>query len=326
MKGMIFTMVLSVLLTASLSWGAERIRIGYSSISGSYIGLWVAHDAGLFSKEGLEDQIILIPSGSQLAQVTVAGEVDIAALNGSSAMAAALKGADLKIIGNTVNKMIFSIYVRPEIKSVEGLKGKKLGVTRFGSSTDISARYALRKHNLQPEKEVTILQMGSMSSIMGGLQGGSIEAGVVSPPTLFAVDKLGFKEIINITDMDLAFPNPSLLIQGGILRSKPDVIDRFMRAYARGMHRARTDKELTLKSIARYSKVDDPVFLQKAYDLYIGKVLEKAPYINMTGMQNALDDLAKAVPEARNAKPDQFIDFRFLEKLEKSGLLKELYK
>jgi len=326
MKRMILMTAFLALLIASSSWGAERIRIGYSSISGSYIGLWVAHDAGLFSKEGLEDQIILIPSGSQLAQVTVAGEVDIAALNGSSAMAAALKGADLKIIGNTVNKMIFSIYVRPEIKSVEGLKGKKLGVTRFGSSTDISARYALRKHNLQPEKEVTILQMGSMSSIMGGLQGGSIEAGVVSPPTLFAVDKLGFKEIINITDMDLAFPNPSLLIQGGILRSKPDVIDRFMRAYARGMHRARTDKELTLKSIARYSKVDDPVFLQKAYDLYIGKVLEKAPYINMTGMQNALDDLAKAVPEARNAKPDQFIDFRFLEKLEKSGLLKELYK
>src|SRR3989337_1187221 len=325
MKHTFIAVGLVLLLSAPLC-AAERIRIGYSSISGSYIGIWIAHDAGLFAQEGLEDQIILIPSGSQLAQVTVAGEVEVGALKGSSAMAAALKGADLKIIGNTVNKMIFSIYVRPEIKSVEGLKGKKLGVTRFGSSTDISARYALRKHNLQPEKEVTILQMGSMSSIMGGLQGGSIEAGVVSPPTLFAVDKLGFKEIINITDMDLAFPNPSLLIQGGILRSKPDVIDRFMRAYARGMHRARTDKELTLKSIARYSKVDDPVFLQKAYDLYIGKVLEKAPYINMTGMQNALDELARTTPAAKNAKAEQFIDLRFLENLEKSGLLKELYR
>src|SRR3989338_2832946 len=317
MKRLILSTALMVLLVAPFSWGAERIRIGYSSISGSYIGIWVAHDAGLFAREGLEDQIILIPSGSQLAQVTVAGEVEVGSFNGSSAMAAALSGADVKIIGNTVNKMIFSIYARPEIKTVEGLKGKRLGVTRFGSSTDISARYALRKHNLQPEKDVTILQMGSISTIIGGLQGGSIEAGVVSPPTLFAVDKLGFKEIINITDMDLAFPNPSLLIQGGILRNRPGIVDRFMRAYARGMHRARTNKELTLKSIARYSKVDDPVFLQKAYDLYIGKVLEKAPYINMTGMQNALDDLAQAVPEARNAKPDQFIDFRFLEKLEK---------
>lgn len=326
MKRMIFGTALLVLLMAPFSWPAERVRIGYSSISGSYIGIWVAHDAGLFAKEGLEDQIILIPSGSQLAQVTVAGEVDIASFNGSSAMAAALQGADLKILGNTTNKMIFSIYVKPEIKTLEGLKGKKLGVTRFGSSTDISARYALRKQNLEPQKDVAILQMGSMSSILSGLQGGSIDAGVVSPPTLFVADKLGFKELLNITDMDLAFPNPSLIAQGGIIRNRPEVINRFMRAYARGIHRAKTDRELTLKSITKYTKVEDPLLLQKAYDLYLGKVLEKAPYINMVGMQNALDDLAKTVPAAKSAKIEQFIDGRFLENLEKGGLLKELYR
>ncbi|TAK07562.1 DUF3834 domain-containing protein, partial [bacterium] len=320
MQRMILSTVLLVLLTAPFSWGAERIRIGYSSISGSYMGLWVAHDAGLFAREGLDDQMILIPSGSQLAQVAVAGEIDIAALNGSSAMAAALQGADIKVIGNTTNKLIFSIYVRPEIKTVEGLKGKKIGVTRFGSATDISARYALRKHNFDPQKDVTILQMGAMSSIMGGLQGGSIDAGLVSPPTLFAVEKLGFKELVNITDMDLAFPNPSLIVQGGIMRRKPEMVDKFMRAYARGIHRARTDRELTFKSIAKYTRIEDPFLLQKAYDLYVGKVLEKAPYINMVGMQNALDDLAKTVPAAKAAKPEQFIDFRFLESLEKSGL------
>jgi ABC-type nitrate/sulfonate/bicarbonate transport system substrate-binding protein len=318
--------VLFVFLCASTAPAADRMRIGYSSISGSYLGLWVAHDAGLFAREGLEDQMILIPSGSQLAQVVVAGEVDIAALNGSSAMAAGLQGADIKIVGNTTNKLIFSIYVRPEIKTVEGLKGKKIGVTRFGSATDIAARFALRKYNFDPQKDVTILQMGAMSSIMGGLQGGSIDAGLVSPPTLFAVEKLGFKELVNITDMDLAFPNPSLIVQGGIMRRKPDLVDRFMRAYARGIHRARTDRELTFKSIAKYTKIEDSMLLQKAYDLYVGKVLEKAPYINMTGMQNALDDLAKTTPAARGAKPEQFIDLRFLDNLEKSGLLKELYR
>jgi ABC-type nitrate/sulfonate/bicarbonate transport system substrate-binding protein len=270
--------------------------------------------------------MILIPSGSQLAQVVTAGEIDIAALNGSSAMAAALQGADLKVVGNSTNKLIFSIYVRPEIKSVEGLRGKKIGVTRFGSATDISARFALRKHNLDPQKDVNILQMGAMTSIMGGLQGGSIDAGLVSPPTLFAVDKLGFKELINITDMDLAFPNPSLVVQGGIMRKKPDLVDRFMRAYARAIHRARTDREMTFRSIARYTKIEDPLVLQKAYDLYVGKVLEKAPYINMAGMKNALDDLAKTVTAARDAKPEQFIDTRFLDNLEKSGLLRELYR
>lgn len=326
MKRFILFVCFLYLAAVSQGWSAERIRIGYSSISGSYLGIWVAHDAGFFAKEGLEDQIILIPSGSQLAQVTVAGEVDIASFNGSSAMAAALNGADIKIIGNTTNKMIFSIYTKPDIKTLDALKGKKLGVTRFGSSTDISARYALRKHNLDPQKDVTILQMGAMSSILGGLQGGSIDAGVVSPPTLFVVDKLGFKELLSITDMELAFPNPSLIAQGGIIKTKPELIDKFMRAYARGIHRASVDKELALKTIAKYTKVQDAILLQKAYDLYLGKILEKAPYINMTGMQNALDDLAKSIPAAKQARVEQFIDMRFLENLEKGGLLKELYR
>jgi ABC-type nitrate/sulfonate/bicarbonate transport system substrate-binding protein len=322
----IVSSLLLALVATSPAIAAERIRVGYSSISGSYIGLWVGHDAGLFAKEGLEDQMILIPSGSQLAEVTVAGEIEIGALNGSSAMAAALQGADIKIIGNTTNKMIFSIYARPEIKGVEGLKGKKIGISRFGSSTDISARFALRKHGLDPAKDVMIVQMGAMSSIMGGLQGGAIEAGLVSPPTLFAVEKMGFKELLSITDMDLPFPNPSLVVQGGIIRNRPDTIDRFMRAYARGIARARSDREFTYKSVAKYTKIEDTAVLAKAYDLYVGKVLEKAPYINMPGMKNALDDLATTMPAAKTAKPEQFIDFRFLDNLEKSGLLKELYR
>jgi len=325
MRGLIFALAV-LLLPCFNALALEPIRIGYSSISGSYIGIWVAHDAGLFRKEGLDDQIILIPSGSQLAQVTVAGEVDVGSLNGSSVMAAALKGADMKIIGNSVNKMIFSLYSRPEIKTVEGLKSKKIGVTRFGSATDISVRFALRKLNIDPQKEVVILQMGAMSSIMGGLQGGSIDAGVVSPPVLFAVDKMGFRELVNITDLNFAFPNPSLMAQGDIIKKKPELIDRFMRAYVRGIHRARTDKELTLKSIAKYTKIEDPVLLQKAYDLYIGKVLEKAPYINMAGMKNALEDVAKTDPAAKNARPEQFVDTQFIDRIEKSGLLKELYR
>ena len=141
-----------VLLFNSLAQSAERVRIAYSSISAAYLGIWVAHDAGYFAKEKLDDQIILIPSGSQLAQVVTAGEVDVAALNGSSAMAAVLQGADIKIIGNTTNKLIFSIYVRPEIKTIEDLKGKKIGVTRFGSATDIAARLLFENTTSTPKR------------------------------------------------------------------------------------------------------------------------------------------------------------------------------
>ena len=324
MKRAIFGLLVFLLWITQVS-AADRVRIGYSSISGAYTPIWVAHDAGYFAKEGLQDDIILIPSGTQLAQVTVAGEIEIGSLNGSSAIAAALQGADLKIIGNSGNKMVFSLYVRPEIKSVEALKGKKIGITRFGSAPDISVRYALRKYNINPDKDLTLIQLGFMATVAAGLQGGSIEGGVVSPPTQFAVDKAGFKELISITDMDFAFPNPALVAVGPIIRSKPDVINRFIRAYVRGIHRARTDREFTYKSMAKYTKIQDQSVLQKAYDFYMSKVLEKAPYINMTGVQNVLDDLVKIVPAAKNARPEQFVDMRFLDTLEKSGLLKELY-
>ncbi len=317
---------LAFLLWAFTALAAERMRIGYSSISGAYVGIWVAHDAGFFAREGLDDQIILIPNGTQLAQVTVAGEVDLASLGGAAAISAALNGADFKVIGNNVNKLIFSMYGRPDIKRVEDLKGKKIGITRIGTSADISARYALRQHNLDPQKDVMLLQLGAVSSIAAALRAGSIDAGMVSPPTLFLMEKLGFKELASITDMNLAFPNPAMIVLGDIIRKKPDLIDRFMRAYVRGVHRARTDREFTIKSYAKYTTVQDTAVLQKAYDFYVDKIVEKAPYINMTGMQNALDEVGKTIPAAKNARPEQFVDLRFLDRLEKSGLLNELYR
>jgi ABC-type nitrate/sulfonate/bicarbonate transport system substrate-binding protein len=326
MKRSMVAVVLIVLFAATAALAADRMRIAYSSISGAYVGIWVAHEAGLFASEGLDDQLIFIPSATQLAQVAVAGDVDIASLGGGPIMAAVLSGADLRVIGNNVNKMIFSIHTKPEVKSIEDLRGKRIAVSRFGSSSDVSARYALRKHNLDPQKDVTLMQLGSMSSMFGALKSGAVDASLVSPPTQFLSEKLGFKELVSITEMDYAYPNPAMAVPGELIRKKPDNIDRFMRAYVRGMHRAISDREFTLKSLAKYTTVTDPVLLRRTYEFYVGKVVERAPYINMAGMQNALDDLARTVPAARNARPEQFVDTRFLDKLEKSGLLKELYK
>ena len=109
---------------------------------------------------------------------------------------------------------------------------------------------------------------------------------------------------------------------GELIRKKADLIDRFMRAYVRAMHRARNDREFTIKSLAKYTTVTDPVLLGKTYDFYVGKVVERAPYINMVGMQNALDDLARTIPAAKTAKPEQFVDMRFLDRLRRVDYLK----
>jgi ABC-type nitrate/sulfonate/bicarbonate transport system substrate-binding protein len=321
-----FLCILSFLLWAHGAQAADRLRIAYSSISAAYTGIWVAQDARFFAQEGLETQIIFIGSATQLAQVLVAGDVDIASLGGGPVMAASLSGADLKVIGNNVNKLIFSIHSKPEIKSLEDLRGKRIAVSRFGSSSDVAARAALRKYHLDPAKDVQLMQLGTMSNMFGALKSGAVDASVVSPPTQFLSEKMGFKEIVNITEMDLAYPNPSMAVPGELIRRKPELIDRFMRAYVRAMHRARADMEGTIKTLAKYTTVSDPLILHRAHDFYMSKVLERAPYINMQGMQNALDDVARTVPAAKTAKPEQFVDLRFLDRLEKSGLMKELYK
>jgi ABC-type nitrate/sulfonate/bicarbonate transport system substrate-binding protein len=247
-------------------------------------------------------------------------------LGGGPVMAAVLSGADLKIIGNNVNKLIFSVHTKPEVKSMEELRGKRIAVSRFGSSSDVAARHALRKFNLDPQKDVILMQLGSMSNMFGALKSGAVEASMVSPPTQFLSEKLGFKELLSVTDMDLAYPNPGMAVSGDLIRRRPDIIDRFMRAYVRAIHRARADRDSTIKTLAKYTTVTDGVLLSKTYDFYMTKVLERAPYINMHGMQNALDDVARTVAAAKNAKPEQFVDVRFLDRIEKSGLLKELYK
>jgi ABC-type nitrate/sulfonate/bicarbonate transport system substrate-binding protein len=196
---------------------------------------------------------------------------------------------------------------------------------RFGSAPDISIRYALRKYNINPDKDLTLIQLGFMATVAAGLQGGSIEGGVVSPPTQFAIDKAGFKELISIIDMNSAFPNPALVAVGSMIKTRPEVINRFVPASTRGIHRARTDREFTYKATAKYTKIQDTSVLQRAYDFYMSKVLEKAPHVNTAGVQNMLEDLAKTVPAAKNVKPEQFVDRRFLDNLEKSGLMKELY-
>lgn len=315
-----------MLVLNSSAQSAERVRIAYSSISAAYLGIWVAHDAGYFAKEGLEDQIIFIPSATQLAQVLVAGDVDIASLGGGPVMAASLSGADLKVIGNNVNKLIFSIHAKPEVKSLEELRGKRIAVSRFGSSSDVAARAALRKVRLDPAKDVNLMQLGTMANMFGALKSGGVDASVVSPPTQFLSEKLGFKEIFSVTEMNLAYPNPSMAAPGDLIRKKPDMIDRFMRAYVRAMQRAQSDRQGSINTLAKYTTITDSEILNRAYDFYMTKVLERAPYINMQGMQNALDDVARSVPAAKNAKPEQFVDLRFLDRIEKSGLLKELYK
>ena len=288
------------------------LTIGYSSTSANYAALWVAKDGGIFDREEIKAELIFIPSGTLLTQALLSGDVHVGFPNGGQVIAAIAKGADLTMIGVSVSKMIFSLMAPSKVRAAAELKGKKIGVTRFGSATDVSVRYALRKHGLNPDKEVVILQMGSVPNIMAALQNGSIDAGVLSPPTHWQVEKLGFRELISITDLNIAYPNPSITTSKRIIREKEALIKKFMRAYISGLERVRADKAFTKKVLAKYTLIQDAEIIDKVYELYANKVLEPTPRLSADALRGAVEEQSQSNPKIREMPASAFYDDRFV--------------
>jgi NitT/TauT family transport system substrate-binding protein len=307
--------MLLVAFLASMSATAAAqttLTVGYSSTSANYAALWVAKEGGIFDREEIKAELIFIPSGTLLTQALLSGDVHVGFPNGGQVIAAIAKGADLTMIGVAVSKMNFSLMAPPKIAAATDLKGKKIGVTRFGSSTDVSVRYALRKYGLNPDKEVVILQMGSVPNIMAALQNGAIDAGILSPPTHWQAEKLGFKEIINITDLNIAYPNPSIATSRRIIKDKEGILRKFMRSYIAGMERVRADKAFTKKVLAKYTLIQDAEILDKVYDFYAHKALEPIPRLSAEALRGAVEEQSQSNPKIREMPASAFYDDRFV--------------
>jgi NitT/TauT family transport system substrate-binding protein len=305
--------LVAILLALPAATGAQTtLNVGYSSTSGNYAALWVAKDAGIFEREEIKVEPIFIPSGTLLTQALLGGDVHVGFPNGGQVIAAIARGADLTIIGVAVGKMIFSLMTSPKIRSAAELKGKKIGVTRFGSSTDVSLHLALKKVGLNPDKDVVILQMGSIPYIMAALQNGSLDGGILSPPTHWQAEKLGFKELVSITDLNIAYPNPSIAVSKKILKEKEDALRKFMRGYQRGLDRVKADKPFTKKVLAKYTLIGDDEIIDKVYELYANKVLEPGARISPEVLRGAVEEQSQTNPKIREMPLSAFYDDRFV--------------
>ena len=307
------TLLIAFLASIPVTAAAQTtLTVGYGSTSANYAALWVAKDGGIFDREEIKAELIFIPSGTLLTQALLSGDVHVGFPNGGQVIAAIAKGADLTMIGVAVSKMIFSLMAPPKVTAAADLKGKKIGVTRFGSSTDVSVRYALRKHGLNPDKEVVIMQMGSVPNIMAALQNGAIDAGILSPPTHWQAEKLGFKEIINITDLNIAYPNPSIATSKRILRDREGILRKFMRAYIAGMERVKADKVFTKKVLAKYTLIQDAEIIDKVYDFYAHNALEPIPRLSAEALRGAVEEQSQSNPKIREMPAAAFYDDRFV--------------
>ena len=240
---------------------AEPIRLAYSAISGAMASLWVAQDYGYFRRQELDVQLLYIGGGSVVTQALIGGDVQFVRLGANSVVQASLRGAGLKMIGNTINTLVFSLMARPEIQTAKDLKGKKIGVTRLGGSTDFALELVLKKWGLRRGADVAVIQTGGMPQLLGAITGGIVDAGVVSPPTNLSAAKLGLKELVDFGEIGIVYPNSPLATTQSYLEKNRSTALRLLRAYCEGIHRVRTDKEATIKVLARYTRVQDPEIL-----------------------------------------------------------------
>jgi NitT/TauT family transport system substrate-binding protein len=305
---------------------AQKIMVAYSSISGNNAPLWVTQERGFFRKYGLDVQAVLIESGSTSAQSLIAGDVTFAHMAGAAIMQSNLRGADAVMIAGVVNTLTFQLYTDKTISRPDQFKGKVVGVTRFGSSTDFAMRYALEKYGLDPNKDVTILQLGNVPALLSALEAGKIQGAMLSPPTTLRAKKLGYPVLADLQMLGLEYQHTGIATTRSLIKSKPDLVRDFMRAYVEGIHYAKTHRKESLEILAKYLRTDDKDVLEETYESVVLNLIPEKPYPTLKGIQIILRELGVKDPSARSARPEQFVDLNFIKELDSSGFVDRLYK
>jgi NitT/TauT family transport system substrate-binding protein len=301
---------------------SKRIPVAYSAVSATQSSFYVSKEGGYFEKQGLSVDPVYVASGTKVAQAVIAGEFPVA-LAGGTIVNANLAGGDIVIFGGLVNVPSFYVVVHPSVKRPEDLKSKTIGITTFGSSTDFSIRYLLKKWGMEPDRDVKILQMGGQPQIVAAMVAGAVQAGVLSSPSDFKAKKAGFQQLVDFKTVGLDYPTMSLVSTRSYIKKDPQTVRRFLMAYSEGTDRLYRDKEFTMKVIGKYTKTDDREALESAYG-FATTFIERPPRLPYKAVETILAQTAEKDPRAKTHKAEDFIDPTFYNELEKSGFFKNL--
>lgn len=302
-----------------------KFVMAYSAVAGSQAPLWITKEKGLFEKHGIDIDMPYIASGSVATNAMLSGEVNIA-LGGEGIIAADLAGADLVMLGATQGVFSFTLFGQPDIQRIEDLKGKTIGITRFGATTDVAARMTLKKFGLEPDKDVAIVQMGGTPETMGGMKSGAIQGTVTGPPNSVSLKKLGMRELVDLTELGIPYPSGALPISKKYLAANRETVINVMKAFVEGIAVGKQDKPFALKVLSDYIKTDDKDVLEETYDLFINRIVPKVPYISDASVQAMIDDTAAKDARAKGMKPESFVDNSIFKEIEASGFVNSLYK
>lgn len=322
---------LFVFLVIALAWpggvfGASAptpLRLLYPSFAGSWGTAWIAQEAGYFLDEKLDVELIRVGGSTRMVAAMIGGSAPIIQAGAIAALSANVAGGDVVIIGATGTVSPFRLMARPEIKQPSDLKGKKAGITTFGSTSDQVVRIALRKFNLEPNKDVALLSLGAQPEVFAALQSGGVDAAALSFPLYPKAAQLGMRELVNFGALGVEDINGTVISTRSYIAQNRDMALRFMRAFTRGMHRYRTDKEFSKKVLGKYGKISDDETLEGTWQDY-APTMQKTPRPSLRAIQFMIENQypgKKPLP-----KPEQFVDFSLVDQLDKSGFFAPFIK
>lgn len=319
-SSIVIALAATLLFSAGQGRAQTAVRINWTAVTGAQSGMFMAQQEGLFKKNGLDVELLHIPSSSRGIQAILAGEIAFSYMDGANLTQANLKGANIALVAGATNRQVFSLMAKPEIKRVADLKGKKIGITRIGSSTHTSALFALNSAGLKPS-DYQILPLVEVPNILTALMAGQVDGGVVSPPTNSRARKAGFNELMNLAKDGPEFVSVAVGASRAYIKANEDIVRRVVRAYSEGVQAFRTNKPAALKMIQKYLRVNDMEIAEDTYNQF-RDTIEFPTYVTRKGMEAVLADVAVNDPTAKNAKVEDFIDMRFVAELDKQGFFK----
>lgn len=310
---------LVIIISLGLLGGADlpaqqRIAVSYPGIAGYNIPFWVALDGGEFKKAGLDVDAVLISGGSKSMQALLSGGLDFAHVSGGVSVQANLNGADVTIIGTGSNSMSAGVIAAKEIKFYQDLKGKRVGIASFGGNNDIGFRFAFKKNGINPDKDVTFLQMGGERNRLTALERGAISATIMSPPGLFVAEAQGYTRLGDLAAMGMRYPELSIITRKRDLKERRDLVRRYLRAFVEAVRVMKTNREATLRVIEKYIHVGSKAEAIKTYE-YFAKTTSDTLRTEREGITEFLATLEASKPGVAKRNPNEFIDESVLEEV-----------
>jgi NitT/TauT family transport system substrate-binding protein len=326
-----FIVTIAVLFSFQSIGAQERLRVGLSSVSATHGAMWVAEEKGLFKKYGIDPEVIVMGGGaSRVVSSLLAGEIQFSVGGGDAVIRAALKGADTALAVSPLKTGLQRLMVRSEIRTPEELKGKKIGVTRFGSASHWVLQLMLRKWNMRND-EVQILQLGSSPANLASLDNRAIDGAVLTLPTFFVAEERGYRLLADPADLDIIYLQNSIDTTRSYLKRKRDQAVRFVKGYCEGMAYFKKNKRDSIAVMQKKLRIQsaqekDVKYLEMSYNLLATKFYNQIPYATPKAVETTLDFVGIEDPKAKGADPKQFLDESIVRELEASGFFKNLYE